>query len=503
MATTIPVREIVKINANVLAAGGGASDISGLILTKSTLLNEGELKTFNNSDEVATFFGATSDQAIMAEKYFNGYENATTSPKELLFYRDYIAAPGSAIATFNVGIADGTLPVGQTITSTSSLPGVVVVNGVTVSVPAAAFATATTKADIITALNTALGVNGTATSAGTNIVITASNLAPNPSLVFQASWDFWQIGPAVGTQTPFLTRAQITSYVTTPTRTGMELPLSLSRNWAFFTTDFAVSQAEFTAFAQFVSNAQQANRFGYVLWDDEGLMTVPTINFTNLIATNNYANIVRVYNDIETAAFFMGAAASVDFARLNSRITFMFKKQAGLAAGVTNSTDRQTLLNQGINFVGSYATANADFTFFENGRISGKFLWADEFVNQVWLHSSFERRLIELLQAVPSIPYNNDGYYGLIAPSLQDDITAAINFGAIRTGVSLSSSQAAIIRNAVGIDISQTLFSQGYYLQILDPGAVARNARTSPIINFWYTSGGAIHSININSILVL
>ena len=501
MATTIPVRDIVTINANVLSAGGGASDINGLILTKSNLLAEGELKTFFNQDDVATFFGASSDQAKMADKYFNGYDIATTSPKEILFYRDFLAAPGSAIATFAVGIADGTLD--GIVGSVDTAPGVVVVNGITVSVPANAFDSATTKANLLTALNTALGVNGVASSAGTNIVITASNLAPNPSLVFQTSWDNWTFTPRVGIAKPFIARSQIISYVQTPSHTGFGIPLSLSRNWAFFTTDFSVSQAEFTAYAQFVSDAQQANRFGYVLWDNEGLMSVPTIGFTSLISDNNYKNIVRVYNDIETAAFFMGTAASIDFARLNSRITFMFKKQSGLSAKVFNSADRHTLLNQGINFVGSYATANADFTFFENGSISGKFLWADEFVNQVWMHSAFERRLIELLQAVPSIPYNNEGYYGLIAPSLQDDINAAINFGAIRTGVSLSSSQSAIIRNAVGIDISQSLFSQGYFLQILDPGAIVRNQRGTPVINFWYTSGGAIHQITVNSILVL
>ena len=44
---------------------------------------------------------------------------------------------------------------------------------------------------------------------------------------------------------------------------------------------------------------------------------------------------------------------------------------------------------------------------------------------------------------------------------------------------------------------------QGYYLQILDPGAQVRGNRGTPVINFWYTDGGAVQKITIASIDIL
>ena len=84
-----------------------------------------------------------------------------------------------------------------------------------------------------------------------------------------------------------------------------------------------------------------------------------------------------------------------------------------------------------------------------------------------------------------------------------DPINSALNSGVIRTGVVLSSAQSAIVNNAAGKAIANTLQHQGYYLQILDPGAQARSNRQTPVINFWYTDGGAVQQINLASIDVM
>ena len=51
--------------------------------------------------------------------------------------------------------------------------------------------------------------------------------------------------------------------------------------------------------------------------------------------------------------------------------------------------------------------------------------------------------------------------------------------------------------------VSTTLEQQGYYLQILDPGAQVRGNRGTPVINFWYTDGGAVQKITVASIDVM
>ena len=69
-----------------------------------------------------------------------------------------------------------------------------------------------------------------------------------------------------------------------------------------------------------------------------------------------------------------------------------------------------------------------------------------------------------------------------------DPITAGLNFGSIRTGITLSASQRH--RNqAAGLDVSTIIEQQGYYLQILTRAPKCGN-RGTPVINFWYTDGG-------------
>jgi len=84
-----------------------------------------------------------------------------------------------------------------------------------------------------------------------------------------------------------------------------------------------------------------------------------------------------------------------------------------------------------------------------------------------------------------------------------DPIQAALNFGGIRAGVTLSEQQKALVNGAAGVDAAQIIEQQGSYLQILDPGAQVRGNRGSPVINFWYTDGGAVHKINVASTDIL
>ena len=84
-----------------------------------------------------------------------------------------------------------------------------------------------------------------------------------------------------------------------------------------------------------------------------------------------------------------------------------------------------------------------------------------------------------------------------------DPISAGINFGSIRTGITMSASQKAQVNQAAGLDVSTIIEQQGYYLQILDPGAQVRGNRGTPVINFWYTDGGAVQKINVASIDIM
>lgn len=66
-----------------------------------------------------------------------------------------------------------------------------------------------------------------------------------------------------------------------------------------------------------------------------------------------------------------------------------------------------------------------------------------------------------------------------------------------------SPAQVAEVNAEAGVDAATQIQNQGYFLQILDPGATARAARQTPVINFWYADGGAVQKFTMASIDVL
>lgn len=283
----------------------------------------------------------------------------------------------------------------------------------------------------------------------------------------------------------------------------------VTQNWATFMTlfdpDGGVGNEQKMAFAEWVNN--QNRRFAFVAWDND---ITPTLSldapasFGSKIKAANIDGVCAVYdptNGPRMAAFVCGTAASIDFQATNGRTTFAFRGQPGLIAGVTNATVANNLISNGYNFYGAYATANQTFTMLQPGQVSGVFQWMDSYVNEIWLNSALQQALVNLLVNVNSIPYNPEGY-DLIRAGAADPINAALNFGAIREGVTLSRQQAAEINNRAGLPIDGTITSQGWYLQVLDAAPQVRQARQSPPINFWYMDGQSVQKIVVNSVLV-
>ena len=109
--------------------------------------------------------------------------------------------------------------------------------------------------------------------------------------------------------------------------------------------------------------------------------------------------------------------------------------------------------------------------------------------------------LMTLLTSAKSVPYNALGI-ALQRAACQDPINEALNFGSIRAGVVLSEQQKAIINSACGFDAASQVESNGYYLLIQQASAQTRANRASMPMSFWYTDGGSVHSIVLESINV-
>ncbi|RUV07761.1 DUF3383 domain-containing protein [Mesorhizobium sp. M1A.F.Ca.IN.020.03.2.1] len=287
----------------------------------------------------------------------------------------------------------------------------------------------------------------------------------------------------------------------------------LTQNWATFMTIFdpdgGSGSVQKQAFAEWVNNTNK--RYAYIAWDTDITPTEgndATSSFGNIIASANLDGTCAIYHPAggittpaQIAAFICGAAASIDFQQTNGRITFAFRGQDGLVAGVTTATVASNLIANGYNFYGAYATAAQQFLEFQNGTVSGEFEWLDSYINQIWLNNQLQLSLMELIQNINSVPYNAAGYE-LIKAACLDPINQALNFGAIRAGVTLSALQIAQINSAAGVKASDTLELQGWYLQVKDATPQVRQARQSPPINFRYMDGESVQQIELTSTLV-
>ena len=487
----ISASQIVGVTPQVLAAGGTALDLNGMLLTSSALMPPGYTFSFPSASAVIAFFGAASIETGIAAVYFQGYRNSNVKPGALLVSR-YAVAP--VAATLSGGNISGlTLAALQAMSGTLS----VLVNG-TAQSGTVNLSGATSFSAAAALIATALSVPVAFNSVSGGFVVSSSVTGSASSIAF-----------ATGTLADGLLLSQATGAIVaqgadqdTP---GGAMPIITARNsnWASFSTTWEPSTADKIAFATW--NNSTGKRFAYMMWDTD--ITATQLGQTGsagyqITQVNSFDGTVPLYAPVNGAligAFAMGYGASLAFSYPNGRATFFGRGLDGLAADVEDSTVATNLLANGYNFLGDYALANSNFTIIRNGTVSGQFQFLDSYLNQIWLNNQCQLALVGLITTSGSIPYNPQGY-GNIESALLDPVQAGVNFGAIRVGVSLSNAQASALKTATGgKDIALTITAQGFYIFIGDPGAQVRGERGSPICILFYADGGSVQNIQLTS----
>ena len=277
-----------------------------------------------------------------------------------------------------------------------------------------------------------------------------------------------------------------------------------TQNWVAFFSDFdpdnGVGNTNKLLFAAW-TNAQNL-RYAYACWDSDITPTTSstaTASLGNILTASMSTGTVPIHgSDFTFAAFFCGMVGSVDYTQTNGAVNYTYKAQSGLVPNVTDPTTAANLTANGYNFYGVWATANQSFIGWAPGTVTGEYVWADAYMEQIQLNNAFQLALMSLLFSVKSLPFDTLGY-GLQRAALSDPITAGLNFGTFAPN-SISAAEAAEVNAAAGLRISDILQSQGYYLQILPASTLTRGQRTSNPLNFWYVTPGSIQKISMSSI---
>jgi len=492
---TIPVSSIVSVNPGVIGAGGSPLALNGVILSKSLFIPTSTVQSFADADAVSAYFGPASTEYALSQVYFAGYDNSTIKPGTLFF------APFVDVARAG-WLQSGSLA-GMSLADLQALGSgtvIVTVDGVSKtssSIALGAIASFSAAATAIAAAFTGSPLTCTWDAVRSVFVLTSATTGATSTMSFATGT------LSAGLKLTSATGAVLSAGSAVDTPSGaMDKVKAATQNWAAFTTIWEPVTADKQLFGVWAS--AQNSRFAYVAWDTDAQAIVgsSTTCFGYLAKSLAYDGVLPVYNTKELAVFVLGFVASIDFSRRNGRATAAFKSQSGINPTASDQTTADTLLANGYSFYGSYATAVQGYVFLYNGQMSGKWKWLDTFVDQVYLNSQFKAALLTLLTNSGSVPYNEQGF-SLIRAAMIDPITAALNFGTIRTGVVLSAAQTAQVNAAAGRDVASTIQQQGYYLQVLDPGATVRGNRGTPVINFWYTDGGAVQQITVASIDIM
>lgn len=492
MQQSIPISQISQVLPSVLAGAGSAVDINGLIISQNPAIPVGQALSFTNSADVGSFFGLASIEYQAAVIYFAGPTNSTRTPG-LLFFTQYVAAPvgaflrgGSMAATTlsQLQAVSGTLTVttnGTPLTSAS----INLSSAVSFSAAAATIQAAFTSPPFAVTYDSqrAAYVFTTTATGATQVIGYASGTAAAGLKLDAADGAITSPGAAASTAATY-----------------MPTVLTALSNFATFTTTWEPVLADKISFSNWA--AAQNGQYAFCGYDSDpnailatGSQTAPTWAQT----IDAGSGTIPVYGNITHAALIMSWAGSLNFTQTAGRNDLAFTEQAGIVASCSNGTQAVNLATNGYNFYGAYASKKSNYLFLFNGQCSGPFLWADSFINQIWMNGSFQDALVNLLISVGSIPYNTDGYTQ-IESTLSGPIQAAINFGAIRTGVQPSSTEAAILLQKIGKDVSNVLFQTGYYLNIQPASSTTRIARTSPPMTLYYMDGQSMQQLNLASI---
>lgn len=496
----ISASQIVQVLPRILTGTGNDLVFNGMVLDDNVLLPATTPLSFSSADSVAEYFGTNSDEYKFAAVYFGGYNNSQIKPSLLYFYR---LTPSGAAPFVR----------GETLSPATALASIKAVNAgdITISLSGTEytatgidFSAVTSLSDAASVLQTALTQKDAGVTVGYNSVndaftITSTAVGEQESITVPTGTAAAVLGFNAETAT-VSAGEDATDAVGSITNLTRQF-----QNFVTFTTLAEPEDTDALALASWVSSqANAGTMYLYVCWDSSkaNLDATNTTVIAEQIKALNATGTTVVYPSYKIAAFVMGTAASIAWDQTNGTITFAFKAQSGLAADVTDTQHSVALLGHGVNFIGNYATRNDNFVFFYNGQMFGEWAWIDTYLNACYLCNKLQVQLMAMFTSNRRIPYTSAGY-AIIRANCRDVIEAAINNGVINIGVSLSNAQKSQLTSELGGDFSDEIYNNGYYLQILDATAQARQQRVSPPCNLVYTYGGAVQRLTVPAIAVV
>lgn len=498
----ISLDKIISITNAVIDVSTTGLDLVTTVLTKNQLIPNNTTQSvlpFTSAELVGEYFGLTSDEYKFATSYFKGYDNSPSKPRFIRFARYIDTALAPYIRGGMVGIDKL-----NTLKAVTAGSLALLFDGATVNVTNIDLSSATSLSNVASLLQTEIRqstlTNATVVYDSITEAFTISNAVTSGTSTVGYVIDSTGIG--LGSllklrQTDGVVLSQ-GSINLTPAE-NMEKILTVTKNWYSFTTLWNVSTE--VGYIEFLALANWCNskfpKYNYIAWSNEANMEILNNNSQMKYALDeyNYAGVSIVYNNYTHSAFFGGMMAGVDYTGTNTTILLSDKQQNGLEVSANNDTSYEALVQKKVNFYGNFNSANSEFRLSCNGYITGDYKFMDNQANNAWLADQIQIAEATLLANVGKLDYGSVGQ-SLLKSSLIDVMNKGLTNGVIQTGKTFDEAQKSILKQQAGLDISEILTNNGYYIKITPPAPSERANRPAMKVQIWYANNGGFFTIN-------
>ncbi|MBP5789229.1 MAG: DUF3383 domain-containing protein [Neisseriaceae bacterium] len=439
---------------NITSAAGGGSivaqrDLMGRVFTTNELVPVGEIIEFSGGlvsakESIGNYFGITSDEYAFAEKYFQVNKKGT-APQKLGFAR-YVDTACGAYLYGKKGVKLSDL---QAVTAGTFG---ITVNGVEKTYSALNFSSATSLADVATALTTAMTSDGLVATYETN---------GRFKIATEDTGSEQELSLATGTVAEILGMANGVLSVGGDAETPLECVVKstgLSNNFFSFCFLDMISNSDIAALAAW-THGQNVNYMFSVAVNETNAETIKGM-------VENYDGVALTLDIYGEHGEFMPMSriASIDYTRANAAISMFYQQFVGVDPSV-NDTDVAAAYDAlKVNYYGETAKGGISFPFYQNGVLQGSISDMGVYANEAWLKDSFVTDILNLRLAVDTLPANNVGV-GMILGSLMETVNLSLYNGVTMPGKTLDNTQKSYITQITGnSDAWMAVQGNGYYL---------------------------------------
>lgn len=451
--------------------------------------------------DVAEYFGTSSQEYACAAFYFGYVSKTATSPNRISF-ASY--QPAAIAARVFGGKSPSGLAAFQTVAAGQMI---VTIGSSSYTMTNINTSTAASLSDVANILQTAI-------QSGPGAVFTGATVSWNST-----ANRFELVAGAVGanairvsttaTGTQMATMLQWTEGAGAiwADGTGAQTPVDavikatgISNNYGSFCFVPSLTLEQVTAVAQWNDAQNVSYLYSVPLFSD-----APASTWYN--ALKDISGICLTLNNVATANTEfpemapMCTLAATDYTRINATQNYMFQ-QYQLQPLVFDDVTANTYDGLRVNYYGQTQQAGNNISFYQRGVMMG--LATDPvdinvYVNEMWFKDAITVSLMNLLLALPRVPANAEGQGQLVAATQSVIEIARIN-GVISAGKPISSTQQAFI-TLITNDTSawREVQSQGYWFNI----AIQQvGTEFHAIYTLVYSKDDAIRKVTGSNILI-